>query len=324
MTLEAVIYQQDPFMYSYKDYDYNYSMGLQGCNGFGHEIFQEDNQNNADQNFEISGENWDSPPPHNTTSSSEITCGGGVGAGDGFFAGGEVVFAPTQAAPGRRKRRRTTSMKNKEEMENQRMTHIAVERNRRRQMNDYLAVLRSLMPPSYVQRGDQASIVGGAINFVKELEQLLQFLQAHKLTDQRHNDHQVEEEVITYTNTFSNFFTFPQYSMTPTTAADMAVERRSNVADIEVSMVECHANVKILTMRRPKQLLKMVAGFQSVRLNILHLNVTTVDQSILYSFSVKVEDECQLTTVNDIATAVHDMVEMIQGEFKSNGGQAAT
>lgn len=32
------------------------------------------------------------------------------------------------------------------------MTHIAVERNRRRQMNDYLAVLRSLMPPSYAQR----------------------------------------------------------------------------------------------------------------------------------------------------------------------------
>jgi hypothetical protein len=32
------------------------------------------------------------------------------------------------------------------------MTHIAVERNRRKQMNEYLAVLRSLMPPSYVQR----------------------------------------------------------------------------------------------------------------------------------------------------------------------------
>lgn len=51
-----------------------------------------------------------------------------------------------------RKRRRTKPLKNKEEMESQRMTHIAVERNRRRQMNDYLALLRSLMPPSYSQR----------------------------------------------------------------------------------------------------------------------------------------------------------------------------
>ena len=43
-------------------------------------------------------------------------------------------------------------VKNEEEIESQRMTHIAVERNRRRQMNEYLAVLRSLMPPSYAQR----------------------------------------------------------------------------------------------------------------------------------------------------------------------------
>jgi hypothetical protein len=54
----------------------------------------------------------------------------------------------------RRKRRPTTTkmVRNEEEIESQRMTHIAVERNRRRQMNEYLAVLRSLMPASYAQR----------------------------------------------------------------------------------------------------------------------------------------------------------------------------
>lgn len=52
----------------------------------------------------------------------------------------------------RRKRKRTRPAKNKEEVESQRMTHIAVERNRRRQMNDHLNVLRSLMPTSYIQR----------------------------------------------------------------------------------------------------------------------------------------------------------------------------
>lgn len=52
----------------------------------------------------------------------------------------------------RKKRKRTRPTKNKEEVESQRMTHIAVERNRRRQMNDHLNVLRSLMPPSYIQR----------------------------------------------------------------------------------------------------------------------------------------------------------------------------
>lgn len=54
---------------------------------------------------------------------------------------------------GRKKRRRRPRVcKNKEETENQRMTHIAVERNRRKQMNEHLAVLRSLMPESYIQR----------------------------------------------------------------------------------------------------------------------------------------------------------------------------
>lgn len=56
------------------------------------------------------------------------------------------------------KRKRRTTMtttrpaKGKEEVESQRMIHIAVERNRRRQMNDHLSSLRSLMPPSYAQR----------------------------------------------------------------------------------------------------------------------------------------------------------------------------
>ncbi|KAL0461373.1 UNVERIFIED_CONTAM: Transcription factor [Sesamum latifolium] len=293
MALEAVIYQQDPFTYGGKDYNYTAAVGGYGF-GLGglHQAIQEENQA-TETLVDIKGEQcsngyWDSPPPssvaQNTTSSPE-TCGGAA-PGDGFFPGSGVCSPPVAA--GRRKRRRTRSLKNKEEMENQRMTHIAVERNRRRQMNDYLAVLRSLMPPSYAQRGDQASIVGGAINFVKELEQLLQFLETHKSIDQQHQD-------VPSSDVLSNFFTFPQYSTRPSSnasaaaaAADAVAERRSGIADIEATMVESHANIKVLAKRRPKQLLKMVAGLQSIGLTILHLNITTVDQSVLYSFSVKV------------------------------------
>lgn len=58
----------------------------------------------------------------------------------------------SSSAAARRRRRRPKAVKNREETESQRRNHIAVERNRRRQMNDYLAVLRSAMPPSYAQR----------------------------------------------------------------------------------------------------------------------------------------------------------------------------
>ncbi|XP_051117959.1 transcription factor bHLH94-like [Andrographis paniculata] len=292
MALEAVVNcHQDPFTYALKDFNYAFS------------DFPAEDKPSAEI-LDAIGETgssigaWDSPPSsavQNANSSPE----------DGFFAGG--VYSQTATVASRRKRRRTKSLKNKEEMENQRMTHIAVERNRRRQMNDYLAVLRSLMPPSYAQRGDQASIVGGAINFVKELEQHLQFLESKRLGNEHNADN---------SDAFSNFFTFPQYSrrrsINSPVAGDATVERLSSVAEIEVTMVESHANIKILSKRRPKQVLKMVAGLQSVGLTILHLNITTVDQSLLCTFSVKVEDECQLSTVNEIATAVHDMVGVIQ------------
>lgn len=59
---------------------------------------------------------------------------------------------PSASRKKRKRSRPTTCCKSPEEVESQRMTHIAVERNRRRLMNHHLASLRSLMPSSYVQR----------------------------------------------------------------------------------------------------------------------------------------------------------------------------
>ncbi|XP_021817474.1 transcription factor bHLH94-like [Prunus avium] len=214
----------------------------------------------------------------------------------------------------RAKRRRAKSRKNKEEIENQRMTHIAVERNRRKQMNEYLSVLRSLMPDSYVQRGDQASIIGGAINFVKELEQEVHFLGTQKPNNGV---------------PFSQFFTFPQYSTRSSGDHDSGAAamaelplmecKLSNIAaDIEVTMVESHASLKVRAKRIPKQLLKIVSGLHGMHLTILHLNVVTADDIVLYSLSLKVEDECTLASVDEIATAVHQMLATIQEEAMLN------
>lgn len=61
-------------------------------------------------------------------------------------------FPPAATAEGNKGKRKRPRIKTSEEVESQRMTHIAVERNRRKQMNEHLRVLRSLMPGSYVQR----------------------------------------------------------------------------------------------------------------------------------------------------------------------------
>ncbi|KAJ9166528.1 hypothetical protein P3X46_021268 [Hevea brasiliensis] len=325
MALEAVVYPQDPFSYGYKDC---YSFPIGGAWDYDFELQDEEkvflgipaehSNNNKEQRHGLRA-NWDSSSPSMMQhakdqwdpNSSPETCT----VDQSLPPPTAGVFHPMVPPPttaGRRKRRRTKSTKNKEEIENQRMTHIAVERNRRKQMNEYLAVLRSLMPPSYVQRGDQASIIGGAINFVKELEQLLLTMEAHKKTKQQPAD------VSGFSSSpFADFFTFPQYSSSraPATGEESVVDQNQwSVADIEVTMVESHANLKILSEKRPRQLLKMVAGLQALRLSVLHLNVSTVDELVLYSVSVKVEEGCHLNTVDEIAAAVNQMLRRIHEE----------
>ncbi|MBA0612818.1 hypothetical protein Godav_013369 [Gossypium davidsonii] len=323
MALEAVVYPQDPSPYVFDDFStvgggVGFDFCLQNEDKALLGILQQPNHHDLHANWDSSSTNstmqhtkdqWD---PY----SSPETC-----TVDQSLPG-PIRFPPLMETPAptttttnsRRKRRRTRSSKNKEELENQRMTHIAVERNRRKQMNQYLAALRSLMPPSYVQRGDQASIIGGAIDFVKELEQLLQSMEAHKRTTQ-------QPQHDAYSSPFAEFFTFPQFSTRATQCNSnkqqpmaAAAATAESVADIEVTMVESHANLKILSKKQPRQLLKLVAGLQGLRLVVQHLNVTAMNEMALYSISVKVEEGCHLSTVDEIAAAVNQMLGRIQEE----------
>lgn len=326
MALEAVVFQPDPFSYNCVGGSKSWDHGV----GFGEDDDQQEkgySDHDMIKNGNIVGQGqmeYCSPSSMgvqsvnndfdtNNSNSNPETCTGNF----------NNAFSSPMATTGRRKRRRTRIIKNKEEVETQRITHIAVERNRRKLMNDYLAALRSMMPASYAQRGDQASIIGGAINFVKELEQLLQSLEASR----RRTNQQSDLDLVSI---FSNFFTFPQYSTCSGTKThghdqymnnnsvhpnELIGEKQSGaIADVEVTMVESHANIKVLLKRHPRQLLKMVLGLHSLRLMILHLNVTTMDDMILYSFSVKVEDNSLLTSMNEIAADVYEMVGRIQEE----------
>ncbi|OIT02665.1 PREDICTED: transcription factor bHLH96-like [Nicotiana attenuata] len=344
MALETVIYPQESFGYGCKEYyipanlsNYNYELGLlQGGEDMTFTSLLDTG------NYNTNRESSSSPVMYNINNAKEYSWDPNYSSLEEplnvIGEGSPAMMEPPPAAraatvSGRRKRRRTRSCKNKEELENQRMTHIAVERNRRKQMNEYLAVIRSLMPPSYVQRGDQASIIGGAINFVKELEHHLQTLEAQTITHSQQQQQQSDCHGLSSTPLFADYFSFPQYSTrsnhsnssTPADAAaattcdsPLAVEKQLALAEIEATMAESHANLKILSKRRPKQLLKMVAGLQCLWLTVLHLNVTTVDHMVLYSLSLKLEEGCQLTTADEIADAVNQLLCRIQEEAASS------
>ncbi|XP_062109121.1 transcription factor FAMA [Humulus lupulus] len=237
------------------------------------------------------------------------------------------------------KRKRPRTVKTSEEVESQRMTHIAVERNRRKQMNEHLRVLRSLMPGSYVQRGDQASIIGGAIEFVRELEQLLQCLESQKRrrlvgdqapaaagrqqlgADQGGGTGGGPGAVVPGTPGFFPPMPLPndQMMMNNKFVADFETggglreemaESKSCLADVEVKLLGFDAMIKILSRRRPGQLIKAIAALEDLQFNILHTNITTIEQTVLYSFNVKVTSDSRFTA-EDIAGSVQQIFSFI-------------
>jgi hypothetical protein len=157
---------------------------------------------------------------------------------------------------------------------------------------------------------------------VKEHEQQLQSLEAQRRALDHHRQHHrakpdatpsitsavesaatsncsssVTEDARSDAPPFARFFAYPQYvwchhpPRNSTTTTMLPAEDgggRPGVADVEVSLVETHASVRVMAPRRPGQLLKMVTGLQLLRLAVLHLTVTALDNLALYSLSVKV------------------------------------
>ncbi|GFP92859.1 transcription factor fama [Phtheirospermum japonicum] len=189
------------------------------------------------------------------------------------------------------------------------MTHIAVERNRRKQMNEHLRVLRSLMPSSYVQRGDQASIIGGAIEFVRELEQLLQCLESQKRR-RLYGDAGPRPPAGEPSPQPAQPLMFPPPMPKSGGLREEAAESKSCLADVEVKLLGFDALIKVLSRRRPGQLIKAIAALEDMQLNILHTNITTIEQTVLYSFNVKIGGEARFTA-EDMANSVQQIFSFI-------------
>uniref|UniRef100_A0A0E0L6N7 BHLH domain-containing protein n=1 Tax=Oryza punctata TaxID=4537 RepID=A0A0E0L6N7_ORYPU len=207
------------------------------------------------------------------------------------------------------------------------MSHIAVERNRRRQMNDHLKVLRSLTPAFYIKRGDQASIIGGAIDFIKELQTLLQSLEAQKKRRQQPQPHLISpasasggspsptpspRSLITSCSPTACFSSGSSSagsssSISPNNkpqlqVAELAACCNSPMADVEARI--SGANVLLRTLSRRAPPVRIIALLESLHLEVLHLNITTMDDTVLYSFVLKIGLDCHLS-VDDLAMEVH-------------------
>ncbi|XP_040381542.1 transcription factor SPEECHLESS-like [Oryza brachyantha] len=270
-------------------------------------------------------------------------------------------------------------------------SHIAVERNRRKQMNENLAVLRSLMPCFYVKRGDQASIIGGVVDYIKELQQVLHSLEAKKkrkvYTEQVLSPRpspaasccsprpplspRLPPQMLKSTPPppLSPRLAVPISPRTPPTPGSPYMHLRlpppppppppksagSNYAspamtptheppaaasaygqlpsldaianelsaygnrqalapaaagllpDVKVEFAGANLVLKTVSQRSPGQAVKIIAALEGRSLEILHAKISTVDDTAVNSFTVKIGIECQLSA--------EELVQEIQQTF---------
>ncbi|XP_051142487.1 transcription factor SPEECHLESS-like isoform X2 [Andrographis paniculata] len=252
----------------------------------------------------------------------------------------------------------------------QKISHITVERNRRKQMNEHLAVLRALMPCFYVKRGDQASIIGGVVSYITELQQILQSLESKKQRKSYAEAAAVLSPRLSPRPSPAGFSPrrpplspggacrlsgqlpisprTPQPSSpykprlhssylnsSPAAAAaappslpspvdlspcsnsstssindslnELVASSKSAMAEVEVKFSGPNLLLKTASHRLRGQAVKIVAALDELALETLQMNVSTIDETMLYSFTIKVGIDCQLSA--------EELAEQIQQTF---------
>ncbi|XP_023542506.1 transcription factor SPEECHLESS-like [Cucurbita pepo subsp. pepo] len=242
----------------------------------------------------------------------------------------------------------------------QRISHITVERNRRKQMNEHLSILRTLMPCFYVKKGDQASIIGGVVEYIKELQQVLQSLEAKRqrkvyseglsprvVSSPRPNlqmsprkpplSPRLNLPISPRTPQPTSPYTKPPRLQQPPTATassgcttnmannnnnnnslepspcnsssttyssidnanngnnDLVANSKSGIAEVEVKFTGPNVVLKTVSPPIPGQAVKIISALEHLSLEILHVKITTLDQTMINSFTIKIGIECQLS-----------------------------
>ncbi|CAH8361730.1 unnamed protein product, partial [Eruca vesicaria subsp. sativa] len=239
----------------------------------------------------------------------------------------------------------------------QKMSHVNVERNRRKQMNEHLTVLRSLMPCFYVKRGDQASIIGGVVEYISELQQVLHSLEAKKqrktyaevlsprlvpsprpsppvlsprkpplspriihhhlllppisprtpLPTSPYGVHPPQLPLIpqpprSYSSLVScsslgdpTPYSPASSSSSPSVSSnhesslinELVANSKSALADVEVKFSGANVLLKTVSLKIPGQVMKIIATLEDLALEILQVNINTVEGTMLNSFTIK-------------------------------------
>ncbi|MBA0621820.1 hypothetical protein Godav_007412, partial [Gossypium davidsonii] len=76
---------------------------------------------------------------------------------------------------------------------------------------------------------------------------------------------------------------------------ELVANSKSPVADVEVKFSGPNLVLKTVSPRIPGQALKIISALEELSLEILNVNINTVDETMLNSFTIKIGIECQLS-----------------------------
>ncbi|KAK9664831.1 hypothetical protein RND81_14G071800 [Saponaria officinalis] len=181
-------------------------------------------------------------------------------------------------------------------------------------MNDHLKVLRALTPCFYIKKGDQASIIGGVVEFIKELHQVLQSLESQKRRKslslspspspkQVNPNPNLTPRQLTNNNNNGNNNNISERSFQFDGAKELVACCNSPVADVEAKISGSNVVLRVISKRSHGQLLKIIAALEKLSFEILHLNISSMDDTVLYYIVVKIGLECELS-MEDVAVEI--------------------
>ncbi|CAG7878269.1 unnamed protein product [Brassica rapa] len=151
--------------------------------------------------------------------------------------------------------------------------------------------------------GDQASIIGGVIEFIKEMQQLVQVLESKKRRKTLNRpsspyDHQtVEPSILAATPNATTRMPFSQIEnvMTTSTFKEVGACSNSHHANVEAKISGSNVVLRVVSWRNEGQLVKIISVLEKLSFQVLHLNISCMEESVLYFFVVKIGLECHLS-----------------------------
>ncbi|WOK99053.1 hypothetical protein Cni_G07765 [Canna indica] len=199
-------------------------------------------------------------------------------------------------------------------------TNFATERQRREQLNEKFRALRLLIPNP--TKADRASIVGDAIEYIKELlrtvEEMKILVEKKRRERERRKIMKVgdDEEVAADTESSSlrppNKGELDQYPLSGALRSSW-LQRRSKESLVDVRIVDDDVNVKLTTKKKPNCLLCAAKALEELRLDVVHVAGGNIGVHHVFLFNTKI---CEGSSIYAGAIA-KKLLEVVDGQCTS-------